>query len=55
MIQRDKILQQSQSKRDQLVDSSLVISFADRLQGEAQERHVRAMLELLRSSEMRYF
>jgi NurA domain len=32
-------------------DSSLVISFADRLQGEAQERHVRAMLELLRSSE----
>src|SRR5262249_5389394 len=25
-------------------DSSLVISFADRLQGEAQERHVRAML-----------
>src|SRR5499426_3331814 len=34
-----------------LFDSSLVISFADRLQGEAQERHVRAMLELLRSSE----
>jgi len=32
-------------------DSSLVISFADRLQGEAQERHVRAMLELLRVSE----
>ena len=32
-------------------DSSLVISFADRLQGEARERHVRAMLELLRSSE----
>jgi hypothetical protein len=32
-------------------DSSLVISFADRLQGEAQERHVRAMLELLRTSE----
>ncbi len=32
-------------------DSSLVISFADRLQGEAQERHVRAMLELLRASE----
>jgi NurA domain len=32
-------------------DSSLVISFADRLQEEAQERHVRAMLELLRSSE----
>jgi hypothetical protein len=32
-------------------DSSLVISFADRLQGEAQERHVHAMLELLRSSE----
>jgi hypothetical protein len=32
-------------------DSSLVISFADRLQGEAQERHIRAMLELLRSSE----
>jgi hypothetical protein len=32
-------------------DSSLAISFADRLQGEAQERHVRAMLELLRTSE----
>ncbi|MBO0726162.1 MAG: DNA double-strand break repair nuclease NurA [Blastocatellia bacterium] len=32
-------------------DSSLVISFADRLQGEAQERHVSAMLELLRVSE----
>ncbi|HEU0186089.1 MAG TPA: DNA double-strand break repair nuclease NurA [Blastocatellia bacterium] len=32
-------------------DSSMVISFADRLQGEAQERHVRAMLELLRTSE----
>src|SRR5262249_52971909 len=32
-------------------DSSLVISFAHLLQGEAQERHVRAMLELLRSSE----
>ena len=32
-------------------DSSLVISFADRLQEEAQERHVRAMLELLRTSE----
>lgn len=32
-------------------DSSLAISFADRLQGEAQDRHVRAMLELLRSSE----
>src|SRR5262245_30365391 len=34
-----------------LFDSSLVISFADRLQGEAQERHIRAMLKLLRSSE----
>src|SRR5262245_50124037 len=98
MIQRDKILQQLQSKRDQFVafedsfqdeagryldaldrmsmlpgselsaaggdaaklavaffDNSLVISFADRLQGEAQERHVRAMLELLRSSERRHF
>jgi hypothetical protein len=32
-------------------DSSLVISFADRLQGEAQQRHVSAMLELLRCSE----
>jgi hypothetical protein len=32
-------------------DSSLAISFADRLQGEAQERHIRAMLELLRTSE----
>jgi NurA domain len=32
-------------------DSSLVISFADRLQGEARERHARAMLELLRTSE----
>jgi hypothetical protein len=32
-------------------DSSLAISFADRLQGEARERHVRAMLELLRTSE----
>src|SRR5215475_4568740 len=32
-------------------DSSLVISFADRLQGEAQERHVRSMLDYLRSSE----
>ena len=32
-------------------DSSLVISFADLLQGDAQERHVRAMLELLRCSE----
>ncbi|MBO0857082.1 MAG: DNA double-strand break repair nuclease NurA [Chloracidobacterium sp.] len=32
-------------------DSSLVISFADRLQGEAQDRHVSAMLELLRVSE----
>ena len=34
-----------------LFDSSLVISFADRLQGEMQERHIRAMLKLLRSSE----
>ncbi|MGH9939890.1 MAG: DNA double-strand break repair nuclease NurA, partial [Blastocatellia bacterium] len=34
-----------------LFDSSLVISFADRLQEEMQERHVRAMLELLRCSE----
>jgi len=34
-----------------LFDSSLVISFADRLQEETQERHVRAMLKLLRSSE----
>jgi NurA domain len=34
-----------------LFDSSLVISFADRLQGEAQDRHIRAMLKLLRSSE----
>ena len=34
-----------------LFDSSLVISFADRLQGETQERHIRAMLKLLRSSE----
>jgi hypothetical protein len=34
-----------------LFDSSLVISFADRLQGEMQERHIRAMLKLLRCSE----
>ena len=34
-----------------LFDSSLVISFADRLQEETRERHVRAMLRLLRSSE----
>ncbi|HKQ78325.1 MAG TPA: DNA double-strand break repair nuclease NurA [Blastocatellia bacterium] len=34
-----------------LFDSSLVISFADRLQGETQDRHIRAMLKLLRSSE----
>lgn len=34
-----------------LFDSSLVISFADRLQEEMQERHVRAMLKLLRCSE----
>jgi len=34
-----------------LFDSSLVISFADRLQDEIQERHVRAMLKLLRCSE----
>ena len=34
-----------------LFDSSLVISFADRLQEETQERHARAMLKLLRCSE----
>src|SRR5262249_53364931 len=34
-----------------LFDSSLVISFADRLQEEMQERHARAMLKLLRCSE----
>ncbi len=34
-----------------LFDSSLVISFADRLQEEMQERHIRAMLKLLRCSE----
>jgi hypothetical protein len=34
-----------------LFDSSLVISFADRLQAETQERHARAMLKLLRCSE----
>lgn len=34
-----------------LFDSSLVISFADRLQDEMRERHVRAMLKLLRCSE----
>jgi hypothetical protein len=34
-----------------LFDSSLVISFADRLQEEMRERHVRAMLKLLRCSE----
>jgi hypothetical protein len=34
-----------------LFDSSLVISFADRLQAETQERHASAMLKLLRCSE----
>jgi hypothetical protein len=34
-----------------LFDSSLVISFADRLQEEMQRRHVEAMLKLLRCSE----
>ena len=33
-----------------LFDSSLVISFADRLQGEMRDRHVNAMLKLLRCS-----
>ncbi len=33
-----------------LFDSSLVISFADRLQEDMQERHIRAMLKLLRAS-----
>lgn len=35
-----------------LFDSSLVISFADRLQGTMRERHVEAMLKLLQCSEM---
>ncbi len=34
-----------------LFDSSLVISFADRLQGNMRERHVNAMLKLLQCSE----
>lgn len=34
-----------------LFDSSLVISFADRLQDEMRNRHVKAMLKLLRCSE----
>ncbi|MGH9801876.1 MAG: DNA double-strand break repair nuclease NurA, partial [Blastocatellia bacterium] len=34
-----------------LFDSSLVISFADRLQGKMRERHVNAMLKLLQCSE----
>lgn len=34
-----------------LVDSSLVISFADRLQGEMRSRHIKAMLALLHCSE----
>lgn len=34
-----------------LFDSSLVISFADRLQGSMRERHVNAMLNLLQCSE----
>lgn len=34
-----------------LFDSSLVISFADRLQAEMQQRHIDAMLRLLRCSE----
>jgi hypothetical protein len=34
-----------------LFDSSLAISFADRLQEEMQERHISAMLKLLRCSE----
>jgi hypothetical protein len=34
-----------------LFDSSLVISFADRLQGNMRERHVTAMLKLLQCSE----
>lgn len=34
-----------------LFDSSLVISFADRLQGNMRERHVAAMLKLLQCSE----
>lgn len=34
-----------------LFDSSLVISFADRLQDEMQRRHIEAMLRLLRCSE----
>jgi hypothetical protein len=33
-----------------LFDSSLVISFADRLQGEMRDRHINAMLKLLRCS-----
>ncbi|HQR36153.1 MAG TPA: DNA double-strand break repair nuclease NurA [Blastocatellia bacterium] len=34
-----------------LFDSSLVISFADRLQGNMRERHINAMLKLLQCSE----
>jgi uncharacterized protein YeaO (DUF488 family) len=34
-----------------LFDSSLVISFADRLQAEMQQKHIEAMLRLLRCSE----
>src|SRR5262249_18124849 len=33
-------------------DSSLVISFADRLQGEMRTRHIEAMIALLRCSEL---
>ncbi len=33
------------------IDSSLVISFADRLQGDIRSRHIAAVLELLRCSE----
>lgn len=51
-------MEQLSAKRDPqsplpvaLFDSSLVISFADRLQGNMRERHVNAMLKLLQCSE----
>ncbi len=52
------LMQKLETNREQftrlplaLFDSSLVISFADRLQGEMRARHVNAMLKLLRCSQ----
>lgn len=53
-----QLMEKTSSAREQclklplaLFDSSLVISFADRLHGAMRDRHVKAMLKLLRCSE----